>query len=187
MWQSTMKRVNDMLERVFKLKENGTSVKTEMVAGLTTFMTMAYILAVNPSILSAAGMDATAVLLATCFASGCILTSIFDYIHFLMYVVFALVGLAWASINVNSLPMVVEMSRGSEIGKYTGLYYTFSMSAQVVTPILAGALMNNIGYKTLFPYAAFFVACSFVTMLFVKHGDNKVEAKKGLDAYDVED
>ena len=69
MWQSTMKRVNDMLERLFKLKENGTSVKTEMVAGLTTFMTMAYILAVNPSILSAAGMDATAVLLATCFAS----------------------------------------------------------------------------------------------------------------------
>ena len=69
MWQNTMKRVNDMLERLFKLKANGTSVKTEMVAGLTTFMTMAYILAVNPSILGAAGMDVTAVLLATCFAS----------------------------------------------------------------------------------------------------------------------
>lgn len=58
-----------MLERLFKLKENGTTVKTEMVAGVTTFMTMAYILAVNPIILGAAGMDTTAVLLATCFAS----------------------------------------------------------------------------------------------------------------------
>ena len=58
-----------MLEKVFKLKQNGTTVKTELMAGLTTFMTMAYILAVNPSILSAAGMDATAVLLATAIAS----------------------------------------------------------------------------------------------------------------------
>lgn len=58
-----------MLERIFKLKEKGTNVKTEVVAGITTFMTMAYILAVNPSILSEAGMDANAVLLATCLAS----------------------------------------------------------------------------------------------------------------------
>ena len=58
-----------MLEKMFKLKENGTTVKTEVVAGITTFMTMAYILAVNPSILGAAGMDTTAVLLATCIAS----------------------------------------------------------------------------------------------------------------------
>lgn len=58
-----------MLEKLFKLKENNTNVKTEVLAGITTFMTMAYILAVNPSILSAAGMDATAVLLATALAS----------------------------------------------------------------------------------------------------------------------
>ena len=58
-----------MLEKLFKLKENNTNVKTEMAAGLATFMTMAYILAVNPSILSEAGMDANAVLLATCLAS----------------------------------------------------------------------------------------------------------------------
>ena len=58
-----------MLERIFKLKEKGTNVKTEVVAGITTFMTMAYILAVNPSILSEAGMDANAVLIATCLAS----------------------------------------------------------------------------------------------------------------------
>ena len=127
------------------------------------------------------------VLLASCFFVGYLVTVNATAVTPFMYVLFALVGLAWAAINVNSLPMVVEMCKGSEVGKFTGLYYTFSMSAQVVTPILAGALMNNIGYATLFPYAAFFVACAFVTMLFVKHGDNKVEAKKGLDAYDVED
>ena len=58
-----------MFEKVFKLSENNTNVKTEVMAGITTFMTMAYILAVNPSILSAAGMDPTAVLLATALAS----------------------------------------------------------------------------------------------------------------------
>ena len=103
-----------------------------------------------------------------------------------MYIVFALVGLAWASINVNSLPMVVEMCRGSDIGKFTGYYYTASMTAQVITPVLAGTLLRVVGYDILFPYAAFFVACSFVTMCFVKHGDVMVEAKRGLEAFDID-
>ena len=58
-----------MLEKMFKLKENNTTAKTEVIAGITTFMTMAYILAVNPNLLSQAGMDPTAVLIATCLAS----------------------------------------------------------------------------------------------------------------------
>lgn len=58
-----------MLEKVFHLKENNTNVRTEVIGGITTFMTMAYILAVNPNLLSAAGMDPTAVLIATCLAS----------------------------------------------------------------------------------------------------------------------
>lgn len=68
-----------MLEKFFKLKENGTNVKTEVMAGITTFMTMAYILAVNPNILSDAGMDANAVLLATALASflGTVLMALF--------------------------------------------------------------------------------------------------------------
>ncbi|MGN0985668.1 MAG: MFS transporter, partial [Candidatus Enterenecus sp.] len=69
-------------------------------------------------------------------------------------------------------------------GKFTGYYYTASMAAQVVTPVLAGTLMRNISYQILFPYAAFFVALSFVTMCFVKHGDAKAQAKKGLDAFE---
>ena len=105
----------------------------------------------------------------------------------ILYVLFVLVGIAWAAINVNSLPMVVEMCKGSEVGKFTGLYYTFSMSAQIMTPIAAGWLMNHVDYKALFPYAAIFVFASFVTMGFVLHGDNRVEVKKGLETYDVED
>ena len=124
------------------------------------------------------------VLLAACFMLGYVLTTTYSSIQPIMYVVFALVGLAWAAINVNSLPMVVEMCRGSDLGKFTGYYYTFSMAAQVVTPIVAGSLMRAIDYRVLFPYAALFVALSFVTMCFVKHGDTKAEAKKGLEAFE---
>ncbi len=97
----------------------------------------------------------------------------------LMWILFALAGIAWATINVNSFPMVVELATGSDIGKYTGYYYTASMAAQVVTPILSGALMDAFGTMgILFPYATIFVALSFVTMLFVKHGDSKPEKPK---------
>ena len=124
------------------------------------------------------------VMLAVCFALGYVLTTTSDHITIIMFIVFALVGFAWAAINVNSLPMVVEMCKGSDIGKFTGYYYTASMAAQVVTPIVAGTLMRQIDYRILFPYAALFVALSFVTMTFVKHGDAKAEAKKGLEAYE---
>ena len=99
-----------------------------------------------------------------------------------MYIVFALVGIAWATINVNSYPMVVEMGSGSDIGKYTGLYYTFSMAAQIATPLLSGVIIDNTkwGYNTLFPYAVVFSAASFVTMLFVKHGDCKPQMKDAV-------
>ncbi len=128
------------------------------------------------------------VLLAACFAMGYALTTMYTTITPVMFVVFALVGFAWAAINVNSLPMVVEMCKGSDIGKFTGYYYTASMAAQVVTPVLAGTLMRQIDYRVLFPYAALFVALSFVTMLFVRHGDVKAAAKKGLEAFeDMED
>jgi len=129
-------------------------------------------------------IQAGVVLLAACFASGYFLTANATSVSPVMYLVFALVGLAWAAINVNSLPMVVEMCKGSDVGKFTGYYYTASMAAQVVTPVLAGTLMKHISYQILFPYAAFFVAMSFVTMLFVRHGDSKGEAKRGLDAFE---
>ena len=98
------------------------------------------------------------ILLAACFMAGFVLTTVFDSINAVMFIAFALVGLAWAAINVNSLPMVVEMCKGSDVGK--------------------------LSYRVLFPYAAFFVALSFVTMLFVRHGDVKAEPKKGLEAFE---
>ena len=98
----------------------------------------------------------------------------------LLWILFALAGIGWATINVNSFPMVVELSKGNDIGKYTGYYYTASMAAQVITPILSGALMDAFGtMSVLFPYGAIFTAASFVTMLFVKHGDSKPTAPKG--------
>ena len=105
----------------------------------------------------------------------------------LMNVLFAMAGIAWATINVNSFPMVVEMCSGADIGKYTGFYYTASMSAQIVTPMLSGFLMDKFGMTVMFPYATVFVGLAFVTMFLVKHGDARVEAKKGLEALDIDD
>ena len=97
----------------------------------------------------------------------------------LMPLLFACAGIGWATINVNSYPMVVELSRGSNVGKYTGFYYTASMSAQVITPILSGVFLD-MNFRTLFPYATFFVVLAFVTMLFVRHGDAKPDAKQTI-------
>lgn len=125
------------------------------------------------------------VMLTTSFTVACFLRESSPTL--LMNCMFALAGIGWATINVNSFPMVVEMCRGGSVGKYTGIYYTASMAAQTVTPLLSGFLMDKLGLTALFPYAAVFVALAFVTMLFVMHGDNKPTAKRGLEALDVED
>lgn len=100
----------------------------------------------------------------------------------LMNAMFALAGIGWATINVNSFPMVVELASGSDVGKYTGFYYTASMAAQVATPMVSGLLMDKFGMHVLFPYAAVFTTLAFVTMLFVKHGDRKDAPVKGIPA-----
>jgi MFS family permease len=103
-----------------------------------------------------------------------IMAATFKEYNWLMFVMLILIGIGWAAINVNSYPMVVEMSRSSDIGRYTGYYYTFSMAAQTLTPVISGALIENtsFGYKLLFPYAAVFSIAAFITMLFVRHGDS---------------
>ena len=90
-----------------------------------------------------------------------------------MNILFVLAGIGWATINVNSYPMVVELARGGDVGKYTGFYYTASMAAQILTPVLSGVFLDLIDMTVLFPYATIFVMLSFVTMLFVRHGDVK--------------
>ena len=124
------------------------------------------------------------VVMAACFA----LTGLVRTFGFHVYILFVVVGFAWAAINVNSYPMVVEISRAGDVGKYTGYYYTFSMAAQILTPILSGWLLEHVGYHTLFPYAALCTALALVTMLMVKHGDNRPDAKAHvLEHFDVED
>ena len=91
----------------------------------------------------------------------------------LVNVLFCTVGIGWAAINVNSFPMVVELCNADNVGKYTGYYYTASMAAQTLTPILSGFFLDRVGMTSLFPYAAICVFLALVTMIFVKRGDNR--------------
>ena len=125
------------------------------------------------------------VVLAACFA----VSAIFQTFHVAVYAVFVMIGASWAMINVNSYPMVVEIGKGSDVGKFTGYYYTFSMAGKIAAPILSGLLLEHVGYWTLMPYAAVMVALAFVTISMTKHGDNKpklpqskLEAFAELDA-----
>jgi len=125
------------------------------------------------------------VMLATAFIAASFIRA--DSSMLLINALFALAGIAWATINVNSFPMVVEMCRGGDVGRYTGFYYTASMAAQTLTPYFSGLLMDAFGMTALFPYASVFVCLAFVTMQFVRHGDSKPEARKGLEALDNDD
>ncbi len=124
-------------------------------------------------------------ILGTAFFAASFMTSSSPLL--VMNILFAMAGIGWATINVNSYPMVVELSRGSNVGKYTGFYYTASMAAQVLTPVFSGVFIDHVGFHTLFPYATIFVALAFITMLFVRHGDARPVAKAGLEALDVDD
>lgn len=124
--------------------------------------------------------------MAVCYFIACFVTKP----SIIMYIIFGVVGIGWAAINVNSFPMVVEMSSSSDIGKYTGYYYAFSMAAQILTPLLSGYIMDvmGLGEDILFPYAVIFTVLAFITMIFVKHGDSKGITKKSiLENFDIED
>ncbi len=88
-----------------------------------------------------------------------------------MYPVFVLVGCGWATINVHSYVMSVEMADSENTGVFTGLYYTFSMAAQALSPTLAGLFMDYIDDKTLLVYCAVFILLALFTMIFVRHGN----------------
>lgn len=123
-------------------------------------------------------------LMAACYFAAIFVTEYVPVIN----VAFALIGVAWAAINVNSYPMIVAMSEGADIGKFTGTYYTFSMAAQIMTPILSGYLLEHVSYTTLFPYAMVFSLLAFLTMTQVRHGDVKPAKKTSLlENFDVDD
>ena len=114
-------------------------------------------------------------MLTVAFGLGAFITSQTPSV--LMYLLFVLAGIGWATINVNSFPMVVELSDSQNVGKYTGYYYTASMAAQIATPILSGILMDKLGMRILFPYGAIFAFLALLTMFAVRHGDSKKEVR----------
>ncbi len=123
------------------------------------------------------------IILTVAFVMGSLLTMETGW---LSYVVMALAGVGWATINVNSYPMIVEMGKEGDVGKFTGYYYAASMAAQIVTPILSGAIMDQLGtMRVLFPYCAIMAIIAFCTMIFVKHGDSKpISKKKAIENFD---
>lgn len=154
-----------------------TTLLVANVAALIAFIPVGIIsskIGRKKSILAGVTILATAFLVASFMRNGTPLI--------VMTILFVMAGIGWATINVNSFPMVVELAKGSDVGKYTGFYYTASMAAQTLTPMISGLLIDKISMTTLFPYATVFVAGAFITMLFVKHGDSKPEATGVLES-----
>lgn len=164
--------------------ENGGYANCLMVATVAAIVSYIPIGAISSHI----GRKKT-ILIGVAMLAFCYLCAAFyNNYHVTMNLFFGIIGFAWAAINVNSFPMVVEIASSGDVGKYTGYYYTFSMAAQVVTPILSGYLLEHISYRTLFPYSVFFSVMAFFTMLMVKHGDSKPEKKSSmLENFDVDD
>lgn len=126
------------------------------------------------------------IILASAFFAGNFITP--DIPEVVMYPIFAVAGIGWATINVNSFPMVVELAKGGDVGKYTGYYYTASMAAQIFAPIASGLLYDLFGMRAMFfSFGTVFVMLSFVTMFFVKHGDSKPARRGALESLDAGD
>ena len=92
-----------------------------------------------------------------------------------LILLFAVAGVGWAIINVNSYPMFVELSSNKNLGKFTGYYYSASQIAQSITPIIIGFVMDFLGYRAYFPYAAIFMGLALIVFAFVKTNRKKVE------------
>jgi len=98
-----------------------------------------------------------------------------------MYFILGFGGIGWALININSYPMVVEMTSSHGVGKYTGYYYFFSMTAAIISPTFYGFLADTFGDGLLFIYASVSSVIAFFFMMLVKHGEVAVEDKKGFE------
>jgi len=91
------------------------------------------------------------------------------------FIIFAIGGFGWAMINVNSLPTIVDMTTEEKVGGYTGLYYFFSMSANIIAPPLAGLFIDKVSYDTLLILSCVFFGLALITLQFVKRGDVKIK------------
>ncbi len=164
--------------------ENGGYASCLMVATVAAIVSYIPIGAISSRIGRKKTILVGVAMLAFCYLCA----AFYNNYHVTMNFFFGIIGFAWAAINVNSFPMVVEIASSGDVGKYTGYYYTFSMAAQVITPILSGYLLEHISYRTLFPYSVFFSVMAFFTMLMVRHGDSRPEKKDSmLESFYVDD
>ncbi|MBR5311370.1 MAG: MFS transporter [Clostridia bacterium] len=109
--------------------------------------------------------------------------TMFTEYHAWLNLWFFFVGAGGSAVGVNIFPVVVDMCSSRDLGKYTGLYYTFSMAAQIVTPIASGFLLEHISYRTLFPYAALFALLGLLVLPSVRHGDRTAQKQQKLWEY----
>ena len=187
LWFTAYNAVTTAFSRYTKVvwkMEGGSFANCLMVATVAAILSYIPIGSISAKIGRKKTIMGGVLLMAACYGSAIFAR---EY-HPLVNVAFALIGVAWAAINVNSYPMIVAMSSGSDVGKFTGTYYTFSMAAQILTPVLSGFLLENVSYNTLFPYALFFSLMAFLTMTQVRHGDVKPQKKESiLENFDVDD
>ena len=165
-------KFTDYASNVLELTNYVLPITVAQVAALIGFLPLA-------ALANKIGRRKTVLLGIVMLASGTLVGSFLTKdTAWIVYLIMPIAGLGFAAINVNSYPMIVEMSSGGNIGKYTGYYYTASMAAQIFTPLLSGALMTVFGLGLLFPYATFFALASFFTMYFVRHGEaSKIKAQ----------
>lgn len=187
LWFTAYNAVTTAFSRYTKVvwkMEGGSFANCLMVATVAAILSYIPIGSISAKIGRKKTIMGGVLLMAACYGSAIFAR---EY-HPIVNVAFALIGVAWAAINVNSYPMIVAMSSGSDVGKFTGTYYTFSMAAQILTPVLSGFLLENVSYNTLFPYALFFSLMAFLTMTQVRHGDVKPQKKESiLENFDVDD
>ncbi|HHW90504.1 MAG TPA: SLC45 family MFS transporter [Clostridiales bacterium] len=111
-----------------------------------------------------------------------------NLVNILMVLVFIFVGTGWATINVHSYVMSVEMASKHNTGAFTGLYYSFTMTAQILTPIIVGAITDiSNSFKYMFPYSTGLMILAFIVMLFVRHGDSKPLRQKAVELLGQDD
>jgi MFS family permease len=121
------------------------------------------------------------ILIGIVFLAATFVSLIFIKTISVMFILLGAGGVSWALININSYPMVVEMTSNKGIGKYTGYYYFFSMLAAIVSPILFGYLKDFLGDGFLFIYASIAMVFAFFFMMLVKHGEVKTQVRSAFE------
>ena len=165
-------------------------VGTIVMAGLPLSSIITFLCAINLPV--KIGRKPTVLIGIGCLVLGFLIVVLEGLFHFYNPIIFIVAiiicGIGWALVNANTYPMLVEVSSSKNIGKYTGLYYTFSMIAQSITPILAGLLITiKKQYNVLFIYSLVTMIIAGIIFLFFKEKKVTIEKKVGFEAFEDND